>query len=106
MAGLLFETLSFRDTRQREPGTSRFRVRRFASPRNDVCVQANAGIGRYRRNAPMIMMTKNTSTMPWTTANTGPDGGLPGASAVRAGTLRKLWITSTNTLKYSDSKAV
>src|SRR6266849_1772731 len=60
--------------------------------------QANAGTGRNRLIAPMIMRMKNTSTMPCTTANTGPDGGLPGASAVNAGTLRKLWITSTNTL--------
>ena len=34
----------------------------------------------------MIMTTKNTSTMPCATANTGPGGGLPGASAVSAGT--------------------
>src|SRR4051794_7381450 len=31
---------SFRGARQREPGISRFRVRCFASPRND-CVQAS-----------------------------------------------------------------
>src|SRR6185369_7710605 len=54
--------------------------------------------GRNRRHTPMIMTTKNTSTMPCTTANTGPLGGLPGASAVKAGILRKLWITSTKTL--------
>ena len=32
-------------------------------------------------------------------AETGPAGGLPGASAVNAGILRKLWMTSTNTLR-------
>src|SRR5258708_39469664 len=52
--------------------------------------QAKVGIGRNRLIAPMIIRTKNTSTIPCTTANTGPDGGLPGASAVNAGTLRKL----------------
>ena len=61
--------------------------------------QAFGHAGRKRRHAPMIMTTKNTSTMPWATANTGPEGGLPGASAVSAGTFRKLWMTSTNTLK-------
>ncbi len=55
--------------------------------------------GRNRLTAPVITTTKNSSTMPCTTANTGPDGGLPGASAVNAGILRKLWITSTNTLQ-------
>ena len=49
--------------------------------------------------APMIKSTNSTSTTPCTTPNTGPDGGLPGASAVNAGILRKLWITSTNTLR-------
>jgi hypothetical protein len=55
--------------------------------------------GRKRRHTPMIMTTKNTSAMPWATPNTGPAGGLPGASTVSAGTFRKLWMTSTNTLK-------
>ena len=55
--------------------------------------------GRNRLMAPMVTRTKNSSTMPCTMANTGPAGGLPGATALSAGTLRKLWITSTNTLK-------
>ena len=81
-----------------------FANRTGASERNSRSLpndddQAYAGIGRNRRIAPMITTTKNRSTMPWTTANAGPDGGLPGASAVSAGILRKLWITSTNTLK-------
>ena len=33
----------------------------------------------------MITRTKKSSTRPWTKANAGPDGGLPGASAVNAG---------------------
>src|SRR6266478_4917008 len=69
------------------------------APRNDEIESAEFHAGLNRRHAPMIIRTKNTSTMPWTTANTGPDGGLPGATAVSAGILRKLWITSTNTLK-------
>ena len=63
--------------------------------------QANV-TGLNRRQAPMITTAKNTSTMPCTTANTGPDGGFggtAGASACSAGTLRKLWMTSTKTLR-------
>ena len=45
--------------------------------------QAYVSAGRNRRDAPMITRTKNTSTMPCTTANTGPAGGSPGASAVQ-----------------------
>ena len=61
--------------------------------------QADVGVGRYRRITPMITTTKNTSTMPWTMANGGSAGGTLGASACSAGTFRKDWITSTNTLR-------
>src|ERR1700687_486293 len=95
MAGLPLR-LSFRGDAQRRTRNpeiigTRFQVR--------AGHQAYAGIGRYRRSAPTITTTKNRSTMPWMTAKAGPDGGLPGASAVRAGILRKLWITSTKTLR-------
>ena len=46
-----------------------------------------------------ITMMKNSRTMPCTTAKIGPLGGLPGATALNAGIFRKLWITSTNTLR-------
>ena len=62
-------------------------------------INAYAGIGRYRLIAPMITTTKNTSTMPWAMANGGSAGGTLGASACSAGIFRKLWITSTNTLR-------
>src|SRR5262249_30648263 len=62
--------------------------------------------GLKRRNTRMIMTTKNTSTMPCTTPKTGPAGGSPGASSCSVGILRKLWITSTNTLRYSEASAV
>src|SRR5262245_44121606 len=62
--------------------------------------------GRNRRTAPIVVMTKNTSTMPCTTANTGPDGGLPGATAVSAGIFRNDWITSTKQLRYSETSPV
>ena len=61
--------------------------------------QTNMATGLNRRTAPMITITKNTSATPWITANAGPDGGLPGASAVSAGIFRKLWMISTNTLR-------
>ena len=63
-----------------------------------IC-QAYVEMGRYRLIAPIITMTKNTSTMPWTTANGGSAGGTLGASACSAGTFRNDWITSTNTLR-------
>ena len=47
----------------------------------------------------MITITKNTSTMPWATANGGSAGGTLGASACSAGTFRNDWTTSTNTLR-------
>src|SRR5260370_748951 len=87
---------------------SRFRVRRFASPRNDENLrradQANVGMGRNRLAAPMITMTKNASTMPWITANGGSV--CVGASAFRASTLRNPWITRTNTFRYNEVIAV
>src|ERR1700676_3418981 len=89
---------SFRDPRQRGPGISGFRVRCFASPRLTFN-QPYVGIGRNRLMAPMITMTKNTSTMPWKMANGGSLGGTLGASACNAGTLRKAWMTSTNMLR-------
>src|ERR1700750_204295 len=61
--------------------------------------QANVTGGRNRFTAPMITSTKNSSTRPCTTAKGGSDGGTLGASACRKGILRKLWITSTNTLR-------
>src|SRR5471030_321016 len=66
---------------------------------NDAADQANVGIDRNRLTAPMITMMKNTSTTPWTTANGGSLGGTLGASACNGPTFRKLWITSTNTLR-------
>src|ERR1700726_672089 len=89
---------SFRDQRQRGPGISGFRVRCFASP-GMTFDQPYVGIGRNRLMAPMITMTKNTSTMPWRMANGGSLGGTLGASACNAGTLRKAWMTSTNMLR-------
>src|ERR1700742_2602173 len=68
--------------------------------------QANTGAGRNRLTAPMITTTKNSSTMPCNRANAGPEGGLPGASAINAGILRKLWITSTKTFRYNEAIAV
>ena len=47
----------------------------------------------------MIATMNITSTMTWTTANGGSLGGTLGASACRGPILRKLWITSTNTLR-------
>src|SRR4030088_3131090 len=73
---------------------------RRGGSRNDVdrshANQANVGIGRHRHTAPMITRMKNTSTTPCITANTGPDGGFPGATAVNAGTFRKAWMIRTN----------
>src|SRR5437879_6351355 len=55
--------------------------------------QASAAVGRNRRDAPTITMTKNSSTRPWITAKGGSLGGTLGASACSAGILRKPWIT-------------
>src|SRR5882724_5840900 len=60
---------------------------------------SGAEIGRYRRSTTMITATKSTSTTPWTTANGGSAGGTLGASACRAGTFRKDWITRTKMLR-------
>ena len=60
--------------------------------------QTYVGVGRYRRITPMITTTKNNSTMPWTMELD--------ASARSAGRFRKDWITSTNTLRYSETSAV
>jgi hypothetical protein len=70
----------------------------FASEKTTLS-QAYVAVGRYRRITPMITTTKNTSTMPWTMANCGSAGGTLGASACSAGTFRKDWITSRNTLR-------
>jgi len=63
------------------------------------CGQAYAGIGLNRRQAPTITATKTTRMRPCTTAKTGPVGGLPGARTCSDGIFRKLWITSTKTLR-------
>src|SRR4249920_3020263 len=81
------------------PVTSWLRARALACARNceaqlwSILLRSRRlHAGRKRRNAPMIISTKNTSTMPCTTPNTGPDGGTLGASACSAGTLRNDWI--------------
>src|SRR5882762_3336229 len=98
MAGLLCEYCHSGQREALNPASGDFRVRANARPGMTID-QANAGIGRNRLIAPMVMRTKNTSTRPCTTANTGPEGGLPGATAVSAGILRNDWITKTNTLR-------
>ena len=60
---------------------------------------ASLHTGRNRLTAPMIAMTKNTNMMPWTTAKSGSLGGTLGASACSGPIFRKLWITSTKTLR-------
>src|SRR5215470_1668714 len=62
--------------------------------------------GRNRVTARNVMKAKNASTMSCTAPNTGPDGGAPGAIACSAGTFRKVWITSTKQLRYSETSAV
>src|SRR5262245_11873684 len=64
--------------------------------------QPNEVIGLKRRQIAMIATTNNTSTMPCTTAKTGPDGGAGGtlgANACSGGILRKDCTTSTKTLR-------
>src|SRR4051794_10107169 len=80
------------------------RARRSAPTTADVVARGQAGWKRL--TARNVMKAKNASTMSCTTANTGPDGGLPGASAVSAGIFRNDWITSTKQLRYSETSAV
>src|SRR3954469_24901614 len=64
------------------------------------CAQANrTDSGRNFRIAITLRRTKAISTIPCTIANGGSLGGTLGAKACSGGTLRKLWMISTKTLR-------